>query len=115
MAIYCRVCGFSSFRPSRIQFNMPELARLLLLRFPVRCMNCNERSITSLMRYLDVQRERKARHRRFAALHSRMAGESNSLSVLSVCLNSLWQKSDSGRSHPSGAKDSLIPLALRHD
>jgi hypothetical protein len=36
---------------------------LLLLRLPVRCLNCDERVFTSIGQYLKVRRARKARHR----------------------------------------------------
>jgi hypothetical protein len=63
MAIYCRVCGFSSFRTSRFHFQISDLLHLLLLCLPVRCSNCDERAFTSIKQFLDVRRSRKA-HRR---------------------------------------------------
>jgi hypothetical protein len=63
MTIHCRVCGFSKFRTSRFRLKIPDLTHLLLLRLPVRCLNCDERSFTSLKKYLGVRHERKERHR----------------------------------------------------
>jgi hypothetical protein len=57
--MFCRVCGFSNFRTSRFRFQKSDLAHLLLLRFPVRCLNCDERSFTSLKNFLAVRRARK--------------------------------------------------------
>lgn len=61
MATYCRTCGLSNFRTSRLRAS--DLSRLLLLRLPVRCLNCDERAFTSLNQFLKVRRARKARHR----------------------------------------------------
>jgi len=63
MSQYCRLCGFSSFRNSHFQFKMPDLAHLLLLHLPVRCLNCHERDFASITQYLKVRRARRARHR----------------------------------------------------
>ncbi len=62
MAIYCRICGFSSFRTSRFRFHPSDLSQLLFLRLPVRCTNCDERAFTSLKQFLEVRRSRKALH-----------------------------------------------------
>jgi hypothetical protein len=67
MAVFCRICGFSSFRTSRFRFQNSDLARLLLLRLPVRCLNCDERSFTSLVHFLSVRRARKAFHKEQAS------------------------------------------------
>lgn len=63
MAIFCRLCGYSNFRTSRFRFQMLDLAHLLLLRLPVRCLNCDERAFTYFKNYLAVRRARKERHR----------------------------------------------------
>jgi DNA-directed RNA polymerase subunit N (RpoN/RPB10) len=36
---------------------------LLLMRLPVRCLNCGERTFTSVSQFLKLRRMRKARHR----------------------------------------------------
>ena len=61
--VFCSLCGFSNFRTSRFRFKMQDLAQLLLLRLPVRCLNCDERAFTSLKNYLAVRRVRRERHR----------------------------------------------------
>jgi hypothetical protein len=63
MAIFCRLCGYSNFRPSRFLFKLPDLAQLLLLRLPVRCLNCDERAFTFFKNYFAVRRSRRERHR----------------------------------------------------
>jgi hypothetical protein len=64
MAIYCRNCGLSSFRISHFRFRAPDLSQLFLLRFPVRCRICHERTFVSLPQYLKLRREHKTRHRK---------------------------------------------------
>jgi hypothetical protein len=39
------------------------LPQLVLLRLPVRCLNCDERAFTSLLQFLKLRSARKARHR----------------------------------------------------
>ena len=63
MAIYCCVCGFLKFRTSRFRFRSSDLSKLLLMRLPVRCLNCDERTFTSVSQFLRLRRMRKARHR----------------------------------------------------
>jgi len=63
MAIYCCVCGFLKFRTSRFCFRSSDLSQLLLMRLPVRCLNCGERTFTSVSQFLKLRRMRKARHR----------------------------------------------------
>lgn len=62
MAIYCCVCGLLNFRTSR--FRSSDLSQLLLLRLPVRCLNCDERTFASVSQFLRLRREHKARHRK---------------------------------------------------
>jgi hypothetical protein len=62
MAMFCRLCGFSNFRTSHFRFQKSDLARLLVLRLPVRCLNCDERSFASLGQFLSVRRACKAFH-----------------------------------------------------
>jgi hypothetical protein len=61
MAFHCGLCGFSDFRTSRFRYKIRNLANFLLLRFPVRCLNCDERTFTSLKNYLAVRRAQKER------------------------------------------------------
>jgi hypothetical protein len=61
--MYCRYCGFSYFRTSRFRLRARELPQLLMLRFPVRCIKCNERVFTSLKNFLQVRVEREERRR----------------------------------------------------
>ena len=61
MAIYCCVCGFLKFRTSRLRSS--DLSQLLLMRLPVRCLNCGERNFMSVSQFLTLLRMRKARHR----------------------------------------------------
>ena len=63
MALYCRTCGMSIFRISHFRFRSSDLSRLLLLRLPVRCMNCDERRFASLRQFLKVRDERSLRRR----------------------------------------------------
>jgi hypothetical protein len=63
MKMYCRFCGFSYFCTSHFRFRARELPQLLMLRFPVRCINCNERVFTSLKNFLQVRGEREERRR----------------------------------------------------
>jgi hypothetical protein len=63
MTPFCRLCGFSNFRTSRFRFQKSDLGHLLLLRLPLRCINCDERSFTSLAQFLSVRRARKALHK----------------------------------------------------
>jgi hypothetical protein len=63
MAVYCSVCGFSKFRTSRFRFWSPDLSQLLLLRLPVRCLNCHERAFVSVSQFFKLRHGRKARHR----------------------------------------------------
>ena len=66
MAKYCNLCGYSSYRNSRFQFNFPDLAHLLWLQLPVRCLNCGERDFASIKQYLEVRRARRARRRKYS-------------------------------------------------
>jgi len=63
MALYCRFCGLEKFRPSLFRFRPSDLARLLILRLPVRCLNCEERTFASLNQFLKLRNEYKMRHR----------------------------------------------------
>jgi hypothetical protein len=58
MALYCRSCGLSNFRASHLRFRSSDLSRLLLLRMPVRCLTCEERTYTSLKQFLKLRKER---------------------------------------------------------
>jgi hypothetical protein len=63
MELHCHFCGLSKFRTSHFRFHPADLSRLLLLRLPVRCLNCDERTFTSIRQYLEVRRVRRARRR----------------------------------------------------
>jgi hypothetical protein len=63
MAITCRLCGFTNFRISRFRLQKSDLVQMLLLRLLVRCLNCDERTFTSLKTFFAVRRERRERHR----------------------------------------------------
>ena len=63
MARYCRFCGLSNLRTARFRFQASDLLRLLLLRLPVRCLNCDERGFASLRQFLKLRKARKARHK----------------------------------------------------
>ena len=56
----CPFCHSSKFRNSR--FRMSDLGHALLLRFPVRCRDCEERIYVSLLEYVQVRRASKLRH-----------------------------------------------------
>jgi hypothetical protein len=60
MALYCHACGLSKFRASHFRFQLSDLWRLLLLRLPVRCMICGERSYASISQ---IHKLRHLRHR----------------------------------------------------
>jgi hypothetical protein len=61
MALYCRFCGLEKFRTSRFRFRPSDLGRLLLLKLPVRCLNCDQRTYTSIQRFLKLRRQFKMR------------------------------------------------------
>jgi hypothetical protein len=61
MELYCRICGSSKFRPSRFRFLRAYVLQLLLLRLPVRCLNCHERFFTFLLKYAKVRNAYKER------------------------------------------------------
>lgn len=64
MELHCHFCGLSKFRTSHFRFHPADLSRLLLLlRLPVRCLNCDERTFIPIRRYLEVRRVRRARRR----------------------------------------------------
>ncbi len=54
----CPSCGSSHFRLSRLRFS--DLFHLFILRYPVRCRLCRERSHVSLP---NAMRARKSTHR----------------------------------------------------
>jgi hypothetical protein len=63
MTLSCRHCGSADFRTSHFRIRSSDLFRLLVLRMPVRCLNCHERAFTSLAQFLKLREARKARHR----------------------------------------------------
>ena len=62
MEVFCRFCGLSNFRISRFRFRASDLSRLLLLRLPVRCMNCDQRIFLFLPQFLKLRNELRVRH-----------------------------------------------------
>jgi hypothetical protein len=63
MALYCRFCGLEKFRPSHFRFRPADLGRLFLLRLPVRCLNCEERTYAVLHEFLKLRSEHRLRLR----------------------------------------------------
>jgi len=61
MTLYCRFCGLEKFRPSLFRFRSSDLARLLILRLPVRCLNCEVRTYASLSHFLKLRNQHKSR------------------------------------------------------
>ena len=55
----CPFCDSATLRGSR--FQAVDFLRLLLLRMPVRCRNCQERSYVSVAQALKMKRESKVR------------------------------------------------------
>lgn len=53
----CKQCGSTSFRLSRLR--RYDFIQFLLLRYPVRCLGCLERSSISLFRARKFRRHRK--------------------------------------------------------
>jgi len=63
MTTYCRTCGFRDFRTSHFRFRAQDLAHLMQLRFPVRCMTCGERDYGPLKLVLKLHNAHRARRR----------------------------------------------------
>lgn len=61
----CPYCGTAKFRTSHLRF--PDLARLALLQFPVRCKLCRERTYVGLSLALNVLQAERVRRREEAA------------------------------------------------
>ncbi len=61
MAINCHFCGSPKLRPSR--FRSLDLPHSLLLRFPVRCRSCGERTYASLNQFLKLRGAQSARRK----------------------------------------------------
>ncbi len=61
MAIYCRSCGLSNFHAAHFRFQVRDVSRLLLFRFPVRCLTCHRRSYASLLQFLALKKAHKVR------------------------------------------------------
>jgi len=56
----CPFCEADQLRNS--QYQAEDFFRLLLLRLPVRCRNCQERSYVSIFESRKIQRESRLRH-----------------------------------------------------
>jgi DNA-directed RNA polymerase subunit RPC12/RpoP len=63
-AIQCQYCSGQSFRRSRLRAN--DIAHLLLMRYPVRCLRCSQRQMVSFtVAGISVPshvKQRRARH-----------------------------------------------------
>jgi hypothetical protein len=56
----CRLCGSKKFRVSRLR--LPDLFKLLSLRYPVRCRTCYRRVFVSFFAARAIRRENHLRH-----------------------------------------------------
>jgi hypothetical protein len=56
----CRHCGSTGFRPSRLR--KTDIFRLLILRYPIRCRDCQQRKFVSFPVALKVRHDNKLRH-----------------------------------------------------
>jgi hypothetical protein len=56
----CPFCDSTRLRNSRFRFE--DAAQLLILRLPVRCRHCQERSYVGIMRARQIKQESKLRH-----------------------------------------------------
>jgi hypothetical protein len=54
MSMRCHICGSSNIRLSR--FRMVDIAELLILKYPVRCRTCRERSYEFVLRLIGMKR-----------------------------------------------------------
>jgi hypothetical protein len=63
MALHCRFCGLEAFRPSLFRFQALDIGQLLLLRLPVRCLNCDVRTFSSLIGFLKLRNQHRVRLR----------------------------------------------------
>jgi len=61
METVCYFCGSSEFRASR--FRPSDLPHSLVLRFPVRCLSCGQRTYASLSQFRKLRSARKERRR----------------------------------------------------
>ena len=59
MSIHCKYCGSNNIRPSLFQSS--DWIHLLLLRHPIRCRSCRERSYVSIFRIAEIRRKAVAR------------------------------------------------------
>uniref|UniRef100_E6QP08 Uncharacterized protein n=1 Tax=mine drainage metagenome TaxID=410659 RepID=E6QP08_9ZZZZ len=65
----CPYCGTNRFRLSHLRFS--DLARILMLRYPIRCRLCRERSYVPIAAAMSIQQL----HRKHAAEQSEAATE----------------------------------------
>jgi len=56
----CKLCGSKKFRVSRLR--IPDLYKLLWLRYPVRCRTCYRRVFVSIFVARGIRRENQLRH-----------------------------------------------------
>jgi hypothetical protein len=59
MEMNCGACGSTRFRVSR--FRVLDVPRLLILKYPVRCLSCQERTYASVSWVLEYKRKRAKR------------------------------------------------------
>ncbi len=59
MPIHCKYCDSTDFRISR--FRMKDLARLMILHYPVRCWVCRERIHMPFLQMLRLRRDEELR------------------------------------------------------
>ena len=59
MPIHCKYCNSTDFRRSR--FRKKDLARLMILHYPVRCWVCRERIYMPVFKMLRLRRDEELR------------------------------------------------------
>jgi hypothetical protein len=72
LTLNCPFCDSATLRSSR--FQAVDFLQLFLLRMPVRCRNCQERSYVSVAQALKIKRESKVRR---AAITLRKRGDTS--------------------------------------
>jgi ribosomal protein L40E len=58
MVLFCRACGSSNLRVSKL--HKEDLTKLFRLKYPVRCRACRERGLVSIFQLSAVLRNRKS-------------------------------------------------------
>jgi hypothetical protein len=88
MSLRCPLCGSSNFRASR--FRVEDIAELLVLKYPVRCLICLERSYGFAVNLIGMKR-RGNRRKAEAALNGPQA-TSSSLQTSNGNLQTEWEE-----------------------